>query len=234
LKHGAKIDERNNYGSTALILVAANGRTQMIEVILKHGAKIDEKNNDGDTALLSAAANGHTQMVEFLLKHGAKIDERNNYGNTALILVAANGQTQTVEVILKHGAKIDEQNTEGHTALIAAASQGHIQTVEFLFDYAFENAPEKFDYWGHLNKEGKLAVTYAIENNRLRSVIVFFEHLFRHPGERAFSEEVSEAIDVAFKPDKKEIVLYLEDLLSRLKQKAIRDTVKPSDQCNNA
>jgi ankyrin repeat protein len=229
LKGGARIDIRGKDGDTALHLAAWNGQTDSIRLLLEGGAEIDVHSNEADTPLHLAIFRGYPQSAQLLIENGANIEERTAAGFTALTLAAYHGNFQNVEFLAKSRARIHEKTNSGSTGPMLAAGKGHDEILGFLLTYAQKNGPADFDYWGHCNNEGKSAVHYAIESDRLGSIIVLFDHLAQYPGERLFSVEVNQAIGVAFKLNKKEIIHYLHDRLDRKKHRAIRDAVKPSD-----
>ena len=79
---GARIDEKDKDGNTALLLAAANGHLPVVQWLLKEGgARIDEKNNMAIPRCCWQPADGHLPVVQWLLKEGgARIDEKNNDG----------------------------------------------------------------------------------------------------------------------------------------------------------
>ena len=62
------VDQRNQYGDTALMWACEYGHTQVAEMLLKRGAKVNEKDRYGLTALIAASAHGITEVVDLLLK----------------------------------------------------------------------------------------------------------------------------------------------------------------------
>jgi ankyrin repeat protein len=48
---GAKIDEKDNEGNTALLFAAMNGKLETAKWLLEHGASLQEKNEQGKTAV---------------------------------------------------------------------------------------------------------------------------------------------------------------------------------------
>ena len=76
LANGAKVDERNEDGETAL-MIAANfvGNTQVVKTLLAHKADMNARTNRyRETALMSAASTGDTECVKLLLDHGADVN----------------------------------------------------------------------------------------------------------------------------------------------------------------
>lgn len=72
LKHGAKIDARNNRGQTALYLCSRKGFSQVAELLLKKGAAVDAQDDFfGKTPLAEAAINSHLKTERTLLRHNA-------------------------------------------------------------------------------------------------------------------------------------------------------------------
>eukprot|EP00041_Stephanoeca_diplocostata_P008438 m.125311 g.125311 ORF g.125311 m.125311 type:complete len:199 (+) comp17322_c0_seq4:180-776(+) len=66
LEAGAKVDEQNKAGWTALQCAARRGNTAIVQRLLAAGAKPDLKNKDGKTALGYASENCHADVVMVL------------------------------------------------------------------------------------------------------------------------------------------------------------------------
>jgi hypothetical protein len=86
LEKGARPDDVDEIGQTALMRAALAGRPMIIETLLTHGARIDLADCAGHTALHWAAAAGTPKAVEVLLKHGADREKKDAYGQTPLKL----------------------------------------------------------------------------------------------------------------------------------------------------
>ena len=54
-------------GLTALMMASANGRTEIVKLLLDKGAEVNVKNNYGITALFIASAHGYTEIAKLLL-----------------------------------------------------------------------------------------------------------------------------------------------------------------------
>ena len=86
---GSNLDEKDpNEGSSALILAAVFGKTEIAKVLIESGADLHLKNKEGSTALHTAAFFCRVEIVEMLLDKGADKSIRNNFGSTALESVA--------------------------------------------------------------------------------------------------------------------------------------------------
>jgi ankyrin repeat protein len=69
LDAGAEVNERNNYGWTALMHAARLGNDEIVALLVDKGADINAADNDGWTALMRASHRGHTETVKLLLLH---------------------------------------------------------------------------------------------------------------------------------------------------------------------
>ena len=72
LKSGAKVDDRNNSGETALHYAAAHGHKAVAEVLLKNKADVNARSEIGATPLALAQGAGKQDVAALLKKYGAK------------------------------------------------------------------------------------------------------------------------------------------------------------------
>ena len=85
-----------------LHVAAANGRVDVVKVLLDRGVSIGATNDRGGTALHLAAAGGHIGVVEVLLGRDASIDAMDNDMLTALHEAAKSGRGIAVGEGRKH------------------------------------------------------------------------------------------------------------------------------------
>lgn len=71
LEKGAKVDKRNNDGTTALMDVAKRPYPQILKMLIDKGADVNTRGAHGHTALIYAAYNGHLENIKLLLAAGA-------------------------------------------------------------------------------------------------------------------------------------------------------------------
>lgn len=83
LESGVAPDERGGGGETALMLAAAKGATDVIEMLIARGADVNATTAVGNTALMMAAARGHVATVRVLVESGARAAHKNKYGLSA-------------------------------------------------------------------------------------------------------------------------------------------------------
>jgi hypothetical protein len=90
LDGGARVDQRDRHGDTALIGCAAvrfgnlHLAAQIIRSLLSHGASVEAANDLGESALMWAARAGNVESIGVLLEAGANPSRRSPSGQTAL------------------------------------------------------------------------------------------------------------------------------------------------------
>jgi len=88
IKAGSDLDEKDEYGSSPLIVAITFGKTEVARALIEAGADMKITNNEGATPLYIAAFFCRTEIVEALLDNGADKNLRNNAGSTALEAVS--------------------------------------------------------------------------------------------------------------------------------------------------
>ena len=70
LANGADVNAKliTSTGTTALMLAAQDGHTEIVKLLLEKGADVNVKTTTGITALWMASQNGHTEVVKLLLE----------------------------------------------------------------------------------------------------------------------------------------------------------------------
>jgi hypothetical protein len=162
LARGAYVNAaKTSDGSTALMIAAGNGHTEIVAKLLARGADVNAERTDGVTALMYAALNGHTEIVDKLLARGADVDAKIPYGSAPLMLAALMGHTET----------------NCATALMLAAQRGHTETVLAFLSRDDVNWKEVLNQLSHpelqnLNKEVSFLLAVIIPNEKPRNSII--------------------------------------------------------------
>ena len=104
IKAGARVDEPNAIGQTALMLASNNDNLASMKVLLSYNANVNALSDGGSTALMYASFQGHDKAVKLLIKNGADVNVVNEYGDTALISASAYQHNDIIEMLRKAGA----------------------------------------------------------------------------------------------------------------------------------
>jgi ankyrin repeat protein len=121
LELGARADERDASGRTALAWAAATAHAEAARVLLDAHANPNLASNEDVTPLMLAASVGSAPLVELLLASGARLDAADQHARTALMLAARANRAQVVSVLLGHKAALEARCERGMTALHHAA-----------------------------------------------------------------------------------------------------------------
>jgi ankyrin repeat protein len=127
LKRGADVNAHERHGQTALMWAAAEGNTEVVQLLINAGADtLATLPDSGFTPLLFAAREGRAETVKALLKAGVDVNAATEprkpggktpaRGTTALILAVENGHFELAIDLVKAGADPNDQRS-GYTAL---------------------------------------------------------------------------------------------------------------------
>lgn len=125
LAAGADVNARDGRGKTALMYVADQGYTLLVEPLLAANADLDVRAPDGATALFIAVSHGHSEIISILMKAGAD-----------LTIKGPKAKTVTEVAQLRYGEP-DDAREKGESEAVIALLKG--QTWE-----QFENAAFNF------------------------------------------------------------------------------------------
>lgn len=70
------VDDKDENGTTPLMLAASKGLLAIVKELLNHGADVNAQDLDNWTALLCATKAGYLEIVEILVENGADIEHR--------------------------------------------------------------------------------------------------------------------------------------------------------------
>ena len=89
IKAGTDLNQKDEYGSTPLIIAATFGKKDVSIALINAGADLNLKSDEGSTPLHTAAFFCRTEVVNALLEKGADKSIKNAYGSTPYESVAA-------------------------------------------------------------------------------------------------------------------------------------------------
>jgi ankyrin repeat protein len=107
------LDEKSEFGSTALQYAIAYKNLDAIALLLEHGADVAVQNKDGSTALHHACEHKLPRVAEELLKRNpGLVAIADKYGNQPLWTAAFNpkGDYELVRLLLRYGADPEHRN----------------------------------------------------------------------------------------------------------------------------
>ena len=119
------LNTKDEDGLTAFIIACANGRKDVVKLLLdiSHpNIELNARDNCGYTALMDACSIGHKDVVQLLLDHSKRIElnARNSAGMTAFMLACRKGHKDVVQLLLGHSDKeIDLYARENHVCWLA-------------------------------------------------------------------------------------------------------------------
>lgn len=175
IDNGVDLNERDNYGWTALQLAAAYGHSDIVSLLLRNGADPNQTNAQGRNALMYAAAFNHINIASELLGAGTDVNATSmdpddvHTGETALMLGAWSGYVRVIGLLLAAGADVNAKGGPlGGTALHSALYEGHAGAIEALLQVPSIDINQK-------DGSGKTPKERAIENQRTDIVRMFEE-----------------------------------------------------------
>lgn len=147
---GARIDARDGYARTPLIVAAYAGRHDAMRALVKAGADANAREHDRYDIVTIAAVANDLPTLKVALELGTKASNvTSRYDGTALIAAAHLGHVEVVRELIRAGAPLDHVNNLGWTALIESIVLGdggarHTATLNALVDAgANVNLPDR-------------------------------------------------------------------------------------------
>ncbi|GFQ74019.1 ankyrin repeat and SAM domain-containing protein 6 [Trichonephila clavata] len=202
------IDFQNSEGETPLQVSAANGFSQIVNLLISYGALVDLPNSYGWTPLMHAARRGHSSTVAILLKKKAKVNICNKLGLSPVVAAAWSGDLKTVKLLTDAGAIVDyvpslNQSNECYLSpMMAAALCGHDDIIKFLL-------AEGVDIDQVSPVTGLSPLMLAACEGLKKVVQIFIEN-----GSDTNKTDISgrSALDLAVECCKQEVIIYLEGI----------------------
>lgn len=136
LLYEAPIDATQDDGSTAVHLAAAQGSTEMIQLMFemqpeKKVTCLKSRDSLGLTPLHRAALMDRNQTVQYLLKQGSEIDERTIDGRTPLLVAASRRAWSTVKTLINAKADVTLKDPDKRNiAHLTTLGGGHLEKLE--------------------------------------------------------------------------------------------------------
>ena len=129
---GVNVNEKDEYGSTAIIYAVTADSDDCVKLLTANGADVNSKNIIGETPLTIAAKKGRIKIVKTLLESGADPNLKGKYGWTALMNAIVPGHVEVVKELLSKGADPNIKNDSGTTAKMIAEKLKKPEMIELL------------------------------------------------------------------------------------------------------
>lgn len=115
LKHGAEVDAKDKFGTTALTYaIGSSHATAVVHELLEHREDVNSTDKFGNTPLMKPPSRleADSAVHDLLLDRGAVIDAKDKDGWTALTR-AARGCFAMVATLLRRGATVNARDNDG-------------------------------------------------------------------------------------------------------------------------
>jgi hypothetical protein len=117
-------------GLTPLIVSAANGHREVVELLLSHGASLEVADNSGMTPLMNAVLFDQPAVAQVLLDHGANVNA-STVSTSMTPLMFATTPT-TAKLLLQNGADASLRSREDKTAVDYAQRLGRTELAAVI------------------------------------------------------------------------------------------------------
>ena len=132
LELDVNLNEKDEFGRTALHLAVESGRSDAVAMLLASGAYIDAQDDRGHTPLLLAVEGGRFQITEILSNAGADLSIQDNAGRSPADLALEKPAIRLQKLITPE--TINMEATEQGTLLHAAAARGLPEHIAVLLN----------------------------------------------------------------------------------------------------
>ncbi|XP_015906122.2 alpha-latroinsectotoxin-Lt1a-like [Parasteatoda tepidariorum] len=167
---------------TALHLAIANGRKDIVEMLLNKKAKISDKTVEGYTPLHLSVVRKETDITNLLFLNNGNtlLEEKSVNGSTPLHLSARHGNLNNFMALCLNGANKDAEDDEGNLSFHEAISGGNLDIVKYLMEY---NA----DFIQRKNKALKTPIYFSLKNIHIHGREMY-DFLISKGAERSFQD----------------------------------------------
>ncbi|PAA93319.1 hypothetical protein BOX15_Mlig026614g1 [Macrostomum lignano] len=126
--HLNQVDQRDEKGSTALMLATDEDRHEIVKSLLESGASVQAADNLGRTALARAFLSGNEKIAKTLIDSGSNVHHRDRQGLTCAQMAEMAGQREVLRLL-------DYRNLESSSlteAFVETATEDESSTPEEL------------------------------------------------------------------------------------------------------
>lgn len=117
----ANINEKDEYGNTALHDFADNGNLEGVKLLIEHKAVIDIQNEQGESPLMRAVIRQYKPIVQKLLAEGANPNLPNKSGYTSVHKAAFRNDLEIMKLLVSYDGDIKAVTNSGSTVMHCVA-----------------------------------------------------------------------------------------------------------------
>jgi ankyrin repeat protein len=129
---GAKVNQQNHNGETALMIAARKQYLDIVETLLGAGALPDLTDKKGSSALMKSVLLGNIPISNALIRAGADLNLANDFNRTALIYAVAKNHEEMALGIIQPGVDVNARDKMGKSAILYAAQNGNLNILKKL------------------------------------------------------------------------------------------------------
>jgi ankyrin repeat protein len=137
IQEGSDVNAKDHIQDSPFLYAGAEGRTEILRLMLPAGPDFASINRYGGTALIPAAHHGHVETVKLLLTTAIDKNHINNLGRTALMEAVILGDggprhTEIVRLLVAAGANVNIPDRDGITPLAHARRRNYTGMIGIL------------------------------------------------------------------------------------------------------
>ena len=152
IEKGSKVNVKNRYGVSPLLLCAEGGNETLVKLLVSVGADVNMSPSGdlavehilaGQTPLYGSAKKGHYHICKFLLENGADVNAQTMTGATPLYTAVEEGHFEICQLLIEYGADVNlcpkgdwarELNINQQSPLLLACIKNNTQISELLLE----------------------------------------------------------------------------------------------------
>jgi TonB family protein len=104
LSQNVNINEKDDFGWTALFYAVARGDKNIVKALLDKGADLNAADDEQYTPLMRATAYNHLSIVKLLIERKAEVNRKDVDDDTAMIIATRNKHKKIIEALTRAGA----------------------------------------------------------------------------------------------------------------------------------
>jgi ankyrin repeat protein len=132
LARGARVDARDGFGRTPLLIAAGVSDAEIARKLLDRGADVNATGKMNYTPLHWAVIRGRRDLFNLLIDFGADVNALSIHGQSPLHLAAAAGSSEMIGRLAALGADLDVRGVDGQTPLMLAKGNNHEEAAALL------------------------------------------------------------------------------------------------------